>query len=173
MSEPANQLYSKLFALQADLKPIVKSADNPFFKSRYFDINALLAELRPLLQKNGLLLAQPLQTRDGRLGIATIVAQPESNQALESWSVLPPLEDPQKIGAAITYFRRYALVSLFALEADDDDGESLASRTPPSEAQPPTRHICITCGNEFSPKPGTEAFAKQCFDCYLASKKKD
>ena len=44
-------IYSKLFELQNELGAISKDATNPFYKSKYFDINSLIGQLKPLLQK--------------------------------------------------------------------------------------------------------------------------
>ena len=46
---------------------------------------------------------------------------------------LPDLQDPQKMGSAITYYRRYALQSLFLLQTQDDDGEG--AKTAPKQTK--------------------------------------
>ena len=52
--------FEKMLSVQRDLKPIIKDSDNPFFKSKYADINAVLAEIRPLLIREGLFLTQAI-----------------------------------------------------------------------------------------------------------------
>jgi len=61
--------------------------------------------------------------------VYTIIADINSCDTLESFMTLPPITDAQKLGGAITYFRRYTLVSLLSLQAVDDDGHE-ASRAP-------------------------------------------
>ena len=53
-------LYNKLNEVKKEIGIISKDTTNPFFKSKYFDINGLLKHVEPLLQKNGLLLLQPI-----------------------------------------------------------------------------------------------------------------
>jgi hypothetical protein len=113
----------KLFALQQEIGAISKDAKNPFFKSSYFDINSLLRNIKPLLGKYKLVLHQPIIKGE----VHSIIECIETNEITKPSSLeLPEISDPQKLGSCITYFRRYTLVSLLGLEADDDDG-NLAS----------------------------------------------
>ena len=116
-------IYQKLLEVQKELKPIKKDSENPFFKSMYFDINSLLAVVKPILNKNGLLLLQGLNEANGRLMLDTQIVDIESGEKVSFNTVLPEAPDAQKYGSAITYFRRYAIQSLLGLEAEDDDGE--------------------------------------------------
>ena len=113
----------KLFALQQEIGAISKDAKNPFFKSSYFDINSLLKNLKPLLGKYKLVLHQPIEKGE----VHSIIECVDTNERTKPSSLeLPDISDPQKLGSCITYFRRYTLVSLLGLQADDDDG-NLAS----------------------------------------------
>lgn len=114
-----NSVYQKLAKVKAVLNPIRKTETNPFLKSKYFDINSLLEQVEPILQEHGLILAQPIQ--QGK--VTTYLIDPETGDDLGSEIELPNIQDPQKLGSAITYYRRYTLQSLLALQALDDDGE--------------------------------------------------
>tara|TARA_R110000772_G_scaffold76720_4_gene165473 strand:- start:642 stop:1193 length:552 start_codon:yes stop_codon:yes gene_type:complete len=114
-----NSIYNKLFQLQSEIGSVSKKQNNPFFNSGYFDINALIEVLQPLLKKYELVLIQPIV--DGC--VKTIISDLDGN-SVESELPLPLTLDAPKVGAAITYFRRYSLVSLLALRAVDDDGNS-------------------------------------------------
>ena len=114
-----NSVYPKLAKVKAVLNPIRKTETNPFLKSKYFDINSLLEQVEPILQEHGLILAQPIQA--GK--VVTFLIDPETGDDLGSEIELPQISDPQKLGSAITYYRRYTLQSLLALQALDDDGE--------------------------------------------------
>ena len=115
----------KLFALQQEIGAISKDANNPFYKSKYFDINSLLKQLQPLLKKHKLLLIQPIEEDMVYSKILCI----EGTGGVISGLKLPELNDPQKLGSAITYYRRYTLQSLLALQAEDDDGNVASSKT--------------------------------------------
>ena len=110
-------IYSKIFKLQQEIGSISKSNENPFYKSKYFDINSLIEQLSPLLIKNKLVLIQPITDNQVRSIIYDL-----DGGSIESSIQLPNDLDAQKLGSAITYFRRYTLQSLLALQAIDDDG---------------------------------------------------
>jgi hypothetical protein len=119
-------IYKKLFEAKKEIGKISKDSTNPFFKSKYFDINSLLEHVEPILQKHDLLLLQPI--RDGR--VETRIYDTESKEAnigfVYAEIQLPNITDPQKLGSAITYYRRYTLQSLLGLQAEDDDGNKAA-----------------------------------------------
>jgi len=118
----------KLLEAQKKIGAIKKDSDNPFFKSKYFDINAILAEVKPKLNEVGLILTQELVTKDGKTGIETTINDVDSESFMTAFCEIPQGATPQQTGSSITYFRRYALQSMLALEAMDDDG-ALASGT--------------------------------------------
>ena len=111
--------------MQTEVGAISKDSKNPFFKSKYFDINSLIAHVQPLLEQNGLLLLQPI--KDQRQ--MSIIVDVESGDSVESGIDLPTLTDPQKLGSAITYYRRYTLQSLLGLQAEDDDANLASQKT--------------------------------------------
>jgi hypothetical protein len=117
-------IYKKLFEAKKEIGKISKDSTNPFFKSKYFDINGLLEHIEPVLSKHELVLLQPI--KDGF--VTTRIYDTESNTFVKSEIALPNIQDPQKLGSAITYYRRYTLQSLLGLQAEDDDG-NIASKT--------------------------------------------
>lgn len=119
------KLYKKLAAAMLEFDPILKDKTNPHFKSKYSDINGMLSAVVPSLTKHGLLLLQPAQGDK----IVTRIIDLEDGASIESHIMIPPsVTDPQKIGAAITYFRRFTLQALLGLQAEDDDGNSLSTQ---------------------------------------------
>lgn len=133
----------KILKIQSEIGVLVKTETNPFFKSKYMDINGLLEQLLPLLEKYKLTVIQPLSNIEGKPALRTLVISeptllfqtkdtPENGKPIvniptkrevlvDDYMPLPDLQDPQKMGSAITYYRRYALQSLFLLRAEDDD----------------------------------------------------
>lgn len=123
----------KLLEVQMEIGAIKKDSENPYFKSKYFDINALLREVKPILNKHGLILTQGLVSLGGKLGLFTKIQDSESPDSEYYECPLPEVADAQKAGSAITYFRRYALQSLLALEAEDDDGNIVSGKAEKKE----------------------------------------
>ena len=121
-------IYKKLLEAKKEIGKISKDSTNPFFKSKYFDINQLLEHVEPILQKNGLLLIQPIA--DGSVSSVICDVDSENEDVLVSSIPLPELNDPQKIGSAITYYRRYTLQSLLGLQAEDDDANLASNKKP-------------------------------------------
>jgi hypothetical protein len=102
----------------------VKNANNPHFKKSYADINALVESVEPLLLEQGLLLIQPISATGL---VSTLIIDIETGDKVESSMRLPEIQDPQKIGSAVTYYRRYTLQSLLSLQAEDDDANSASA----------------------------------------------
>ena len=119
------ELLTALSSVKKEVGTLSKTETNPFFKSKYFDINSLVGQLEPLLEKNKLLLLQPIIDNKVKSAIYHI----ESGESVYSEIELPNLTDPQKLGSAITYYRRYTLQSLLGLQAEDDDANK-ASQQP-------------------------------------------
>ena len=113
-------IYEKLFDAKKEIGKISKDSKNPFYKSKYFDINQLLEHVEPILQKNNLLVLQPIISNS----VVTQIYDIESGERVESGIELTNQTDPQKRGSEITYYRRYTLTSLLGLQAEDDDANA-------------------------------------------------
>ena len=124
-------IYTKLLDAKKDIGKISKDSTNPFFKSRYFDINQLLEHVEPVLQNHGLLLLQPIEDQRVR----SVIYDAETSENVCSEIHLEDYSDPQKLGSAITYYRRYTLQSLLGLQAEDDDGNKASQNPPPIPPQ--------------------------------------
>lgn len=120
----------KLHNAKQSIKKVAKNAKNPHFKNNYADINALIEEVEPILLENRLLLLQPIE--DGY--VYSRIVDIDSGEICESCMKLPEITDPQKIGSAVTYYRRYTLQSLLSLQAVDDDA-NLSSEAVKSQKQ--------------------------------------
>ncbi len=120
-------IIEKIWKVRESVGEILKTQKNPFFKSNYADINQMLEQISPALKEQGLMIVQPLTNVDGRPAIKTIVS--DGTETIEDIVTLPDLEDPQKMGSSITYFRRYSIQSLFCLQAKDDDANLASGKT--------------------------------------------
>lgn len=113
-------IYTKLWKAKQEIGKVTKGSNNPFFKSKYADLNAILEATEPILLKHGLLLLQPVL--EGKL--CTQIIDIDNGDRIESSLVLPMITDPQKLIASITYYRRGSLQTLLSLQAIDDDGNT-------------------------------------------------
>ena len=111
------KIYKKLFEIQKNIGKLTKDADNPFFKSKYADINQLIELSNPLFHNQNLMVLQPIQGNT----LLTQIIDVDTGEKIESSLELPQSQDPQKIGSAITYYRRYTLKALLNLQEEDDD----------------------------------------------------
>jgi hypothetical protein len=118
--KPQN-IYFKLHLAKQEIGTVTKGSNNPFFKSKYADLNAILEATEPILLKYNLLLLQPIL--DGK--VCTQIIDIENGDMVTSELVLPIITDPQKQIAGITYFRRATLQSILSLRAVDDDGNEV------------------------------------------------
>lgn len=131
-------LAEALVAFQAEVGFVAKDTQNPFFKSKYADLPAVMREAQPVLAKHGLAVSQlpSFFNADGKVydTLKTVVIH-ESGQEVASTMVLHPVKnDPQAHGSAITYARRYAYMAALGLVADVDDDGNAASA--PAKAAP-------------------------------------
>lgn len=142
-------LAQALAAAQKNIGASKKKADNPFFRSKYSDLGSVIEAVKEALNNEGITILQPVNSEhevvEGKLSVLqfldTILLH-ESGERFESRTFLPTIGDPQKQGAAITYFRRFALQSLLLVPAEDTDGETLidrgsAPKPTPAASKPP------------------------------------
>jgi hypothetical protein len=118
------ELLKALSDVKKEIGKISKDSTNPFFNSKYFDINKLIDHVEPVLEKHGLILLQPILNNK----VYSTIIHIETAKTYDSCIELPQLNDPQKMGSAITYYRRYTLQSLLALQAEDDDGNKASGK---------------------------------------------
>lgn len=128
-------IWAAIHAAKQELGKVPKDSTNPFFKSKYFDINGLLDVVEPILHKHGLFCIQPIQEHR----VTTRIVHASTGESIVSELQLSNTNDPQKHGSEITYYRRYTLQSLLAMQADDDDGNAASNRTPPAPAKSPAK----------------------------------
>ena len=153
-------IYKRLLEAQKKIGAIKKGKVNPFYKSKYADINAYIEDVKPILNECGLIILQPLTIREGKMALKTTIIDSETGEEIKSVTIIPEGADAQKQGAVITYFRRYAIQSLLFLQAEDDDAnsasqvEKVGNKTVVGNSEVPD---CSICGNPMKPtKPGSK-----------------
>lgn len=128
-SPQITELSKALIAVQKNLQPAIKDATNPFCKNRYATLNSIMDSCRDALLDNGILLTQyPIPVEGENLGLVTKLVHAESGQYQASLAIIPLAKsDPQAMGSAFTYGRRYALSAMLGIVAEDDDDGNAAS----------------------------------------------
>lgn len=118
--------YKAIANLQNDITKITKNTDNPYYKSKYSDLSAIYDEIKPKIKEHGFLLLQRVVGNVLKSELIHI----ESGKKVESeMDLLTAKPDMQQLGSAITYARRYSILSILNIETEDDDGNVAAGKT--------------------------------------------
>jgi len=128
-------IIAALLKAQKEMGNAVKNGKNPHFNSKFADLNSVREAVIPLLNENGILVLQPMVNVEGNEYVKTILFH-DSGETIESYTkiVCKSQNDPQALGSAITYARRYGLQSLVCIGAEDDDATA-ASKLPPVDVK--------------------------------------
>ena len=115
-------LCKALASFHSQVEKIKKDAKNPFFKSKYASLSNILDTIAAPMNASGLIISQHPTGSDT---LITILLHSETGEYLQSeYNIHPVKMDPQSIGSAITYARRYAIGAILSLNIDDDDGNA-------------------------------------------------
>lgn len=122
-------LAQKLLGVQERIGAVTKSSSNPHFRSKYADLNEVLDVAKEALNGQGIFITQSPGANEFGKYLETSLVNADDGQQISGRVFFSGAEENmQKIGAAITYARRFGLVSLLALESEDDDGETASGR---------------------------------------------
>lgn len=136
-SESIAEIAKALSAFQADVVQPSKTANNPFFKSKYVPIENVVETINAFGPKQGLSFTQwPSTDESGRTGVATLLMH-NSGEFLEydPFYVKSDKETAQAAGSTITYLRRYALAAAYGLTSDEDDDGNNATGNSGNKSQ--------------------------------------
>lgn len=145
-SESIKEIASAMLQFQSEVNTVIKSATNPFFKSKYADLPQILETIKEPLKNSGLSF---MQFPKGVNELETIVMHTSGEWMSETYTMNPVKNDPQAFGSVITYQRRYALVSIFGLNTDeDDDGNAATHKNEPEKKT--TEALTSISASDFS-----------------------
>lgn len=120
-------IYKKLLEFQKLNITIEKDAVNPHFKNSYSSLNEVLSKVRKPLNDLGVVIVQRGEGYAHGYGLITELIDIEDDSRVQSFTPYVNATDMQKLGGAITYARRYSLVSMLGLEDADDDGNTASA----------------------------------------------
>jgi hypothetical protein len=142
LSEQVDKLLPALAAIQNRVE-VKKNKTNPHHKNRYADLEAVVDACLPELDSQGLMFLQTLDDENiqpGQVLIITRIFHLKSGQWVESRLRMDArAATPQDLGSAITYGRRYSLVTALGLTPEDDDGNKAMPKPPVQKAPEPAK----------------------------------
>jgi hypothetical protein len=128
----------------AEIEGATKDKVNPHFKSKYADIGSVIDAIKPVLAKHNLAFYQRPQPSEGGVLVQTMLRH-TSGEEVDLGTLYVPANknDAQGFGSALTYARRYALMTAFGVPAEDDDGNAAArsSANPTTGETPPAKRV--------------------------------
>lgn len=129
-SDQINEVATSLAKAQAKFAAIIKNRENPHFKSKYADLDAVISATRPALAAEGIALVQGVShLENGAVCVETRIIHASGQWISIGVTMIPRDQAPQGIGSALTYGRRYSLAALLGVASeDDDDGEQAEGR---------------------------------------------
>jgi hypothetical protein len=137
-SDSQKELYMALAKAQAQFKVAEKDTTNPYFKSKYADFESIVSSCRQALSNNGLSFVQITSIeQNGNLILITRLCHASGEYIESSYPIEPIKKDPQALGSALTYAKRYSLSALLGVvtSEEDDDGEAAMCRKNFTEKQ--------------------------------------
>jgi hypothetical protein len=124
-----------LVKAQKAFGPALKTSTNPHFRSRYADLSACVEAVVDALNANGIYLLQKNYDCADGVMVETVFVH-ESGEMLECGIVHFPAtkRDSQGYASALTYARRYSLMSACGIAPEDDDGNAASKKQPEQKA---------------------------------------
>lgn len=122
-----------------EIEGAAKDRNNPAFKTKYADLSSVVEAVKPALVKHGLFFVQLTHEQQGGVCIETVVHH-ASGESMSFGKLYVPAgkQDAQGYGSALTYARRYSLMTAFGVCPEDDDGNA-AVKPAPQRQEPSDR----------------------------------
>jgi hypothetical protein len=119
----------------SEIEGVTKDKVNPHFKSKYADLSSVLETIRPVFAKYGMAVTQETSPSEDGVIVETVVLHSSGEERRFGQLFVPANKrDAQGAGSALTYARRYSLVTAFGVPTEDDDGNAAVKSTArPSE----------------------------------------
>lgn len=127
-SDSIKNLAAAMVKAQSEMGGAHKGANNPFFKSKYADLGAVVEAVKTPFTNNGLSYIQFPIEQGGRIGVETILMHESGEWLSNEFTVNLTKQDAQAAGSALTYCRRYALQAVAGIPSEDDDGNQASAK---------------------------------------------
>ena len=139
---------------QRNFAPALKKADNPYFGSKYADLAVCIEAVIDALHNNGIALIQHTDQSDKGVIVSTVFLH-ESGERMETGSIFVPAaqNSPQVFGSALTYARRYSLMTACGIAPEDDDGNAASKPQAPRILKPDVTEELDVWNTKFGDVP--------------------
>lgn len=136
-SEKIGNIIPALLAAKQEFGRVIKDKRNDFFNAKYADLEAVLDAVEPALVKHELVLVQqPVVGEDGGQLLCTTLFHTSGEYLTSEWRINPAKPDPQGMGSALTYGRRYTALAMLGIAPEDDDGNAASRQREDKPVQP-------------------------------------
>jgi hypothetical protein len=121
------EISADLVKAQKEFGPALKTHTNPAFRSKYANLSACVEAVVDALNNNNIFLMQPTHPCDDGVIVETVFIHSSGEQISSGKLHVPATKhDAQGYGSALTYARRYSLMSACGIAPEDDDGNAAA-----------------------------------------------
>lgn len=128
--------FAKAFvAAQKATEAVKKASTNPAFRSKYADLAGVVEAVVPALNDNGIAVMQSPAFDGDYVALTTVLLHESGSSVSSTLRLRPSKMDPQGVGSAVTYARRYALLAMTGAAPEDDDGNAASGKR--EQAEPP------------------------------------
>jgi hypothetical protein len=136
------QLASAFVKAKRSFGPALKDKTNPHFKSKYADLGACLDAVEGALLENAIVILQDTFEDASGVTVETVFLH-ESGEERRCGKLHVPAakQDPQGYGSALTYARRYSLMTACGIAPEDDDANAATDAKRRQDAQPPAQDM--------------------------------
>ena len=159
--ESKGEFFKDYQAMLLAVDRLKKDETNPFFKAKYVQLKDVLAEVKKVCKDHNFIFYQKPSVRykeNNHVNVLETIIQHKDGEKIEGLIEIISKDnnDPQKVGAGLTYMRRYSLTTMFGIEEEDDDGDSNRKTTTTGSKTCPDcnkKHngqypICLACYNQ-------------------------
>lgn len=141
---------------QTAMEAVKKAATNPAFKTKYADLSEVVEAVVPALNKAGIGVIQTPGYDGDWVSVSTTFLHEGGSSVTSVLKLRPSKTDPQGVGSAITYGRRYSLLAMTGAAPEDDDGQASSGpihqrqqgdRSEPSTSLASRADVVVGCVN--------------------------
>lgn len=148
MTDQTPALDAALMAFQGEFLVVPLDGANEHFGSRYATLPTIVQRMTPVLRSHGLMFKSWTEVSDGATHLVMLLLHVETQESMVSRMRLPD-GNPQGIGSALTYFRRYTMLTMTGVVADGDDDGNAASAPPARTARASRPQVQMMSREQF------------------------